>query len=95
MHRNIRALRKRIERLEAQGVTIQPSQNPATAELIANALAAENVRRYLDGTIIGPPNEGTLADRVHTRCTAEFIAGELRATESAECECYPAGRPSL
>lgn len=33
-------------------------------ELIADALAAENVRRYLDG-VIDMPMPGTLAARVH------------------------------
>lgn len=38
--------------------------SPHMLELLANQLAAENVRRYLDGTIIGAPEPGTLAARV-------------------------------
>lgn len=51
------------------------------AELLANQLAAENVRRLLDGTIIGAPEPGTLAARVHERI--ELIKDD--AAERAEC----------
>lgn len=34
------------------------------AELVADAIAAENVRRFLRGEIIGEPEPGTLAWRV-------------------------------
>lgn len=35
-------------------------------ELVARALSAENVRRYLDGEIVGEPVPGTLAHRVYS-----------------------------
>jgi hypothetical protein len=37
-------------------------------QLVADAIAAENVRRYLDG-VIGTPIPGTLAWRVHVAIT--------------------------
>jgi hypothetical protein len=42
-------------------------------ELVANAIAAENVRRYLDG-VIDKPLPGTLAWRVHVAVTVGFDA---------------------